>query len=521
MEDIYEKVKSLYVSHVYGPVSCDKGLELSNYISSVEGDSIIFLCYRTKAEAKKSFDASNSLKFAKGKKYLVAGNLTEIRNGIYFCTTSRMVKILLDLDDKGYVNELNYVLVESFDIYDINALVISSILRNSQPCLVLLSCSMWSNLAQKNIENIEFPCDNLEILYTKESPAQIAKKINPKSKIIIFGSPKGIVNSNVFVPRGRVYSSDTNIVIDQMHCKSKMCTKHMSDIRANSIDFGKVYRCITKTEFMKLEDNTPENTLLGLDGSILYLLSRGRDPDEIFNNEYFPQVYRDRLAETKTIIKKFIKEDKKDKTIKKIVSMKLGLKAGMVKIKIDSKFKTDRYLYLSSLASAFINNRPNSYGSKESYQPFAGRNDLETMFNVWQSLILESEEAFYLWKDEENIIRKWCKTNMFNVDQMISLFQLIKLNIAKLTNRRLSDDIVADVSTEELNNIKREIIKIYGTSKNWKKFDKSFILPLISNDIVTEFIPIDVHKNKIYMWINKSDLSEVEIERESLDDLFF
>jgi len=513
--DIYDEVSAYKMSHVYGPISSNKASNLCDYIASRPRDGLTIVCYRSRADAKKGFAAAQGKK-----KYQLAVDeveyTTQPRDVIY-CTTAKARNIIIDLDHVGKKDLLEYVLIESWDTYDVNAYTVAALLRNCETSVVLLSCSLWSHLVPNDtMKHYAYPCSDIQVKYSRETPLQLSKLID--AKCLLFGDIRGIANPLVESASLPVRDSSASYVIDSAkEDKVKPYTKLVADLRANAIDKGIVYRCIAEALFDKLPANTPNKSTFGLSEVLLFLLTKGYNVSVIFPDKFFP-TYQAEIENISAVIKHNAIDER---SLGIITRAELSLLPGILKLRWTSQSKSSRDQYISSLVACLIDNAPDTYADVDSYKKFAGRSDLETMCNMWQSLIAARGEPFSTWRGREKYeIDAWCRRNSFNTEPIRKLVSKMKKHVNIFLQHVPLNSVLGNLSVNELNFAKNMLADIYGTVN--KKWDVSKTLPTLTarKQLPNVVIPIQFRASLLLMYLRTENIKDViPAKEENLDDV--
>ncbi len=435
-------------SHIYGPSATQRTLHLADVIIHQSDDvKLIFVCFRRKASAIYLYESK------KGNKLygLATGDCESYDltlNKVIYSTTAKFRNILAD-NPPHLLDRLHWVFIDSWDNYDINSYVITGLIRQHnrgsvKTHIVFLSTSKYTEISSVDIPSFEIPNEDVEIKTTKLNADSLINDLNDTA--IYYGfKPPGRYNDNSLVTEVTYLSTSehAHVVIDSLHNnRSIPITKVIADLRADSIMSGTVYRMINKKTYESLKNNTPITNYVGLQQAVVFLMWKNISL-KVLPIKYDPEV--------EAIVK-----DLEGFTLAELGRM-AGLGIGVLANKFRTKWLnkigfTNRDKYISSIVTCLIDDIPETYGPLDSYFPFIGRNDIETMFNMWNNLISSTDVPFYEWNDRRGIVGKWSRANNFNPDKISELVKKAS-NLFTLAERPNWIELFSSISTKELNNV--------------------------------------------------------------------
>jgi hypothetical protein len=520
-EPVYQKFEDNWINHFYGLSIADNIPYFLDNIK-INHEAIAFVCFKTKEEVMEQIEKVGGVSQKVG---LAVGDTPVTKkaqysleeNDIIYCTTGKMRNIALKLIKSKRANLMGAIFVCSWDAYDPNAYIIANIIYNNNlnNCmLALLSTSRWCHLPLLHVPQTECPKDSVRIQYFDNRDTITTYTNRIKQPAVLYGSMKGVTNSLVTHATRPAYY-DCKYIFDTLTDeKGKPISKFLSDIRADSIQEGTVIRCVTEERFNELRDNDKITNFKGLDDAIIYLLHNKLDPTTYLGKNH----PKDEITNVLDMIKD-LNLEKGDPG--RIITLQLGAIPGVFYLKwlrtIEShKAKNDRDVYIAGLIACLIGNRPTDYAPLTSYEKFAGRNDIETMCNMWSSLILSHSGPFWLWKNSDSLINMWCNVNGFYdvpIKRLVNKMKKMCLNLEGKPN------LFHDIKTAELNKAIGILVDLY----KYKDVSKNTVfesVPIKVKTLPTKIHPIIKHDKTIYMYIRYTNLVVPDIKAENVD-LFY
>lgn len=510
--EIYNFTESVVYSHIYGNTSTNKTETLMRTAVISNPEKLHFVCFRTKAETQWRWD-STAMADEGRKQYRFGINAGKQNifnldtDKLIFCTPSKLITMLLTMKKSGTLGKLGWVMIEGWDMYDANAFAAVGLLKylrgdmEIEFRLVLLSVSKYAELPLEKAQykSMEIP-SGLKIEYKKEDPIKTINSLR-KNCIVYLGNKYLERGSDmVVVAKHPMREKTIQLVVDSMKdINGKPITKHMADLRADSIDSGVVIRCVSYQVYSNLHDSKVTSKRLGFEECVLRLYQEGLPVNDLFPKSH-SQLIKNFLSSVQGV---------NIRTISDINRYKLSLEPGIFLNNWLIQAKTDRDFYVGALVSCLINTPPSVYGPIESFKPFVGRNNIETLCNFWVNVT--SVSTIPLSKlDTPRDIFKWCDDNNFDSTKVSDLVKKVTELYMKITKKIVGNESFASVTTEELNRVKDTITRRLAPVKGGK-WDLSQTLPP-KNKKTLPVIPILESGNKLLIYINDVDLADRTIE---------
>lgn len=533
MGDLYEQVISSRFLHVYGHSIEGSWISLSKRIVETYQERKVVVCFRTKNdvwEALRSVSESDLSIYVDGTQ---GGNIDFKEGTVILCTTGFLKTLLL----AGAGVIMDHIITFASEVFDINLLYnlayIKANIDTFSPHLTvtIITPSKWTKLPVLGQNEYELQNNEIEIIYEDPGTPRVEERIKDRKERILYYGYEAFMKDNPKIIRTFriIHCSTCKIVIDSFYNKDrKEITKELADSRTNSIDKGICYRRISEKDYKRLENNAPFDAYIGVSDLVLFLLSEGDSKIlDVMNEDVFPEYTFPGL---RTEIEKELKQVEGISTgvAKAYISQGLNLYAGMLKKQIDGANEDS---YIGIVTAHLLNKSPDTYADVSSYQSFAGRNDIETMWNFWQSLTCSIRECFINWgkpqgkkkvKSWESIVETWCNKNSFFVAPVIKLFGKIKQQIERAgtgTENRIGvQDILPHISTKEINMLAVSVSKVYPREKAGNTW---YCLPRISTNDVVECYRIHKRGSNLLMFIDvaKLELTDPRFHRDNLSDL--
>ncbi|CAH6419596.1 Hypothetical protein POVR2_LOCUS102 [uncultured virus] len=408
-----------------------------------------------------------------------------------------------------------WIIIESWDKYDANAYAVAGLARQHTTApITLVSYSKWSHLPYNDSTSVFEANKDIDVSYVKTSISSLASTISEES--MYYGREGDFaplrVRGGVYQPT-LAYNSKIHIVVDTLRdTKGRPISKHTSDMRLGSISSGLVYRLGTEAEFAALKDRDPLRVDSSLDEAVIRLKHADLDVYSVLGNNH-PQ------DEIKKILATIEKSGLANKDLDTVIRLRMGISSGLFYVSWTGRGRTsERDRYIAGLIGALIEHPPTYYAPIAAFKPFVGRNDIETLCNVWASLILSHSGPFWSWKREAHI-SFWCKDNGFNLPAI----QKLITNMKRVCLGMKGDiGLFDNIKTQELNIATEVLVEIdRSRQKTNIKWDRSSALPAQSLIHNADILPVLAHGKTLDIYIDKRRLFiKTAIKAESLD-LFY
>lgn len=511
----------------YGPSIDISALRILNAIQAYSTGTV-FYAFKTNHEARRAYDAEVTagelnVGLAVGDTPLHATPTYDIySNRLVFCTTGKLRNIILEQIRREQLGVIGWVMIRSWEEYDANAYVVANLVRKYCPdsSIILLGYSEWSYLPYDDSVAVPVPLPQVRVEYVKKIALLPHATDHPEMLLklprTIFYGPEGSLGNL----RGKVRRlpepivvPDAEAVIDTLKSnKSKPISKHTADIRADSIQEGIVYRLSTEEEFNALRSRDPIKTDSSLQEAIVHLRRSGIDPLSMLGPKH-PQ------DEVKRIEASLGTADLSNSDLDKIVSLRLGIAPGIFYVSWTGRFGSgERNRYIPGLIASLIKRPPSALAPLESYKKFAGRNDIETLCNVWSSLLLSHSGEFWSWKGTRHVAR-WCEANGFH---LAAITELLADMTRVCLGMKGDVHLFGNIRTHELNAATDIFIQIEDRrSKSSVPKNRHNILPSLYSVATEDILPILSHGNSLEIYVDRNHhLSKTPIRAEPVD-LFF
>jgi hypothetical protein len=159
-----------------------------------------------------------------------------------------------------------------------------------------------------------------------------------------------------------------------------------------------------------------------------------------------------------------------------IMWSKLGLQAGMFFQFWYESYPTQmgpRELYVGCLAACLLDLPPSSYAPITAYEQFKGRNDMETMCNMWGSLTASVKLKDF---NKYRVIG-WARSKGFYIDPAIQLvLRVIRIHLSNVPDSQFRESR-DPITTRELNIIEIFASIIYEVDTKTKAWNTAEALP--------------------------------------------
>lgn len=507
----------------YGPSIDISAARILATARSQAGGGVVFYAFKTNARARASYNMVIDYEGLNPQYGLAVGD-TPLHapleyniydNEVIFCSTGKLRNILCEQISRRRVSMFSWVMIDSWDQHDDNAYVVANLARkHTQASVTLLSCSKWAPLPYNDSVVVELPHLEIEIVYHTKPLATVAPTSGEPFEHVFYGpdSAVGPLRGKVEVHSDPIYRERATVIYDTLKSGrgSKPISKHTSDVRADTIRQGVVYRLGSRAEFDALRARDPVRAGDYLDEAVLYLQRSGVDPLEAFGPNYPAE-------DVKRASAMYSETKLNDDALDKIVSLRMGVSSGLFYVNWTQKRGgSSRSRYIGGLIAALIEHAPSTYASLDAYTEFVGRNDIETLCNMWSSLILSRSDAFWSWEREGPILN-WCKVHDFNRDAILRLVVNMKrVCLGMQGELGLFDKIKTDelvLASELLQDLASRRAVVGGS-----KWDTSKLLP--SNRAVpsvSNVIPVLSHGKVLDIYLDKSQkLIKPPIQAESV-----
>ena len=548
-------------SHMYGFSSTHKTEQLVRRILSSKkkkSSEVHFVCYKTKDKTIRKYEniAKTSVPGGSGDN-VVFDPLVGISLGknsadyhskvedvsrVIYCTTRKMINILLKRRNdttEGTLGSIGSIIIDSWDEYDSSAYVLFGLARelarnlDKRYSLILVSVSRWISLVA-TLETLELYDEGKKIAYTTQTSVQLADQAYRANNRAIAYLPSAdmskvtfdVENDVVLLASHLAKDKDTHLVIDSMKNQHGLqATKQLADLRANSIENGVIIRCISEAGYNRLPDSSLPREKVGLDSLLIYLLNAKFSQAAIKS-----MLTEEHQKDVATFFKEFsaYKLDKAE--IRLIQDTGLNIKAGIfLNLWVASLERvTNRSMYAGILCACLINHKPQLYADAAAYSKFAGRNDLETMCNMWLNLISSVPVPFVFWNRPKNSSADWALRRGFDADAILDLYTLVRTICVKmLTDKssiRKEGTVTSKVSygynvfnkltVDEINDAVSILCKLFPVREG--KWRSSDVLPC-TNDLPRVIHPIHYKADTLYMYVSDTILRNFEAQAEYLD----
>lgn len=478
---LYDFCNNATESHLFGKTATRKTIALVREITKREEPCGLYLfCFRTKADMEKAHENAASTDSGLNPRYqkATAGEISSSEVSPYvFCTPNKLCTLLVRLGDD--ISTVAWIVIDGWDRYNPNEFAAFGLIRmyrgDNKFRLVLASVSQYAELpvfkAAVPWRRMGVPSPSIRVEYTTEHPGNVASNSATPGKTVIFypGADAPPFKGNILFDSFPFRDTDASVVVDSVKDRSgRPITKHVAELRADSIDSGLVKRCIRETAFQALRENTPPRYRKGLDRTIVYLTSLN-----VSVNTLFP---KDHGGDVQAIIRMMNTYGVNPKTARYIIWSKLGLQAGMFfqfwyrSYPVEMR---ERELYIGCLAACLLDLPPSSYAPAAAYAQFKGRNDMETMCNMWDSLTFSVKLGDF----NKHRVIIWAKSKGFYIDPVIQLvLRFIRIHLSNAPNSQFNEARFL-VTTFELNNIESFVTPVYGVDTKTKNWNTSEALP--------------------------------------------
>jgi hypothetical protein len=525
IENIYASANEKYINHMYGYSSTNKTKKMCDYIWNANQAGVIFVCFKSKAEVWAIYSGNENNIFVG----MIAGQDNDYDlavNKIIFCTTAKCRNLLIDMKQHDDIGRITWILIDSWDKYDANAYAVYGLSQyykmNVQIMFISVSPYCHLPIASDAPYGVQHPQIIEE--YIEVAPLKLATEV--KVTTVLYGPYMESPNSRVHIADYPEHAPNARVVIDSLlDYQGKPITKHQSYLRANSIDEGLIYRCKSLSNFEKLSNNYPLTRMHGFDSVAIYLLAHGIELEPIFPANHQKAIKNIlALAEEKQLEKVHLKF---------IAYTGLELQPSIFLHDWMSQVaSTPRNNYVGCLVACLINLAPTTYGPRESFTQYVGRNDIETMCNMWANLMNVSNTAVYKLEGRvKGFVANWCRSNNFYTNAILDLCQKVDHLLDKFPvrepavvtkkgerPRRPRKPYFKRISTIEFNVITVLLAGIYPKDVV-QKWDLNELLPHYSwNEPGINTVVLHHRGNVLLMYINEEDLYDFVRQPEDISE---
>lgn len=512
----------------YGPTINLTALRILNVATSLTSGTV-FCVYRTNQEARSMYETEVGMSLESSGIGLAVGDYPAhmppkydiYTDRIIYCTSGKFRNILLEQIRRQRVARFGWVILDSLEEYDVNAYVVAALVRKyTQASITLVSASERAPLPYEDSVKVYCPNPSHKIVYTGKYPTQVVSEST--LPIVQYGpDKKQSERSNVTVFAHVSYKlyRQGDILIDTLKdLRGKPISKHMADKRSDTLHSGTVYRLSTEEQYDKLRARDAVTGDGNLEEAVLHLLQEKLDPMEILGNTH----PHDRLKEAVALLSGtgYVTEEDLDR----ISSLRMGVMSGLFyvtwrRLAHSNGFvrenNRERERYIPGLIAALVEHPPAHYAPLENYRQFVGRNDIETLCNMWSSLLLTRPPPF--WKAKrDGAIHVWCKEHGFVYVSIAGLIENMKRVCLGMEGELFLFD---KIKTHELNRCTEAWTVLQKAStKKVQKWAMNETLPTRHRTILGNVLPI-LHKGKsLKIYIDSTQaIVKPTIAAESLD----
>lgn len=507
---IYDLCNSATESHLFGKTVTKKTVTLIREITKNEDATGLYLfCFRTKADMDEAYEAVAGTASGSNPRYrkAVAGESATVFSNVapyVFCTPNKLCSILAQLKEK--VSTIRWITIDGWDRYNPSEFAAVGLVQlyrgDNKFRLVLASVSPYAELPVFGValpwRQVEVPSSGIYIEYTSQLPGAAATEsaVPGKMAILYPGDDVPPLKDNIIWDTFPFREPKATIVVDSLKDRSgRFITKHIAELRADSIDAGVVKRCIQERKFQGLANNVVPQYRKGLDRTIVYLVGLG-----VPILPLFPENQKSAVDVIMAMIASYKLEPD---AARYIIWSKLGLQAGIFfqfwYTSYPAKI-TNRELFVGCLAACLLDLLPATYAPITAYEKFQGRNDLETMRNMWDSLTT----AVKLHGFNKHRVIGWARSNGFYIDPLIQLvLRVIRIHLSNVPTSQFRE-AQRPMTTAELNTVKVFASVIYGVDTKTGNWDLTEALPNEQSPGAGEEGVIVIHRrgNALQMYIN-------------------
>jgi hypothetical protein len=547
---VYNHVKEQIISHVFGftTLNLTRDLVTSFFKRHTKKYSIHFVCNKT---TEKSLAAYSSIaKSGRGDDAtydpligVFAGDHEKVDydiNKMIFCTTRKMIGLLLKFKAAGTLLHVASVFINSWDEYDVNAYallgLLTQVLRDEIPkCYIILtSVSRWiSPSIELELQPLSVESNKIEIEYpTDHTPIEMVIASEGGTIAYLGNLNYNLDENNVVLATHPIRSRDATLVIDSMlNQYGGKITKQLADLRADSIQEGYVNRYISYARYLNLRDLMLPKEKVGLDTLIIFLLTKGFKPKVI--TKLFMESHE-------MVVDKFLEEFSRhnlsypELNLMKVTGLSVNSTVFLnkwISSRPDQKLKQkNRSMYVGGLIACLINQHPQIYtvdGNMKGFEKFRARNDLETMCNMWLDLQSSLSIPFVFWKNPEYLTSSWANLDIdskFDEGAILELFNLVKATVIYMlkdtkdgkegTRPDYGYGVFIRIQEAEINDAV-DIIKVMFPPREIR-WDFSNTLPSSLRDKRIVY-PIQSKEDMLYMYVNDTRLHPLNLQPENLD----
>lgn len=465
VEDAYDdaivKAQQYKVSHIYGIDSTLRTMNMMRAINREYPEDLVLVCFASNSTHIPS-TATDSIGLYP-KKYNLDSNS---------CIVSDTVKaknLLLELAKEGGDRIPSWVIIDSWTYNDIHAHLVYAVIKQfNLDCRVIFSSVTYATPLPETLESTQqtwIPHPGHMVKYIPKAMLGITlSRLDGKSALFTSKDNLGSLNLNTSVfnsPKFAVGGAKYEAVIDDLfEPRSIASTQRAHDFIDNCVGEGIVYRvCASQevvdklTPFLEVRWDENEHRIASA-----FLVGAGMGIEEVLPGT--GKIYTDKVNQ---LMNKF-DISKKQLSIAKSLGI---LPGGPTVMYFKQPVDTVRGAYISALVCALSSITINGVALKK-YDPlrkFAGRNDIETLANMWQSLLLaDVSKPFFEWPSHHKAVDSWCKENSFIADPAMKLLEIMT-NIAKSSKK---DAIVEFITARNITSEELSLVSSYMSANLFK-----------------------------------------------------
>lgn len=459
-EDVYKAYERAvsnasqnFASHVYGADSTGKTKHLVELLRKEDESSLILVCYPPRSRniplsRPSGVEGVYSLKV---KEY----NLDTDR--VIYADTTSAKNLVLECHNRD-LRMPTWIVVDSWN-GDIDSHVICTLpfalSQGNAPgsAVIICSLSLHSHIPPiRGNDREEIPSVGRQIVYINDD--QVALTLSrAQGKVALFTSEERVKKYtreglSVFTSAPRITDTATyDVVVDDLYRKKDSYNTLLShDVIANTVTAGTVYRVSTQEDALALPAHMkPTWPARDLGEASKFLTAAGIEADKFLSTvgseriNYIQRAFKERGIE--------------QKDVKAVNRYKLSPSAVALFCKHPDARKNTRAGYVVRLVccvmSLDVKQRSNELTE------FAGRNDLDTLINMWQSLALaDYTKPFHKWVAESVLADKWFNSHYSLKEAAWQLLETMS-SMAKGIGIYSTSKAPVDVTSKELTTISK------------------------------------------------------------------
>jgi hypothetical protein len=452
VEEQYEEAiskarQSKSITHVYGSTYTNKAeVMCSKILSQYPNEKILLVCpsseeaSRIHNNTKKERKISSGLITSKSSSY-------DFNTNSIICTDSTNARAFVNnmkTNKKTSKEDLAWVIINAFDYEDANATIVCGLLSDFDCSVMVMSISVSSYIPDGDYTDLrtQIPLPSVTIKYIDLNEMNRIKSVaTVYTQLYSKSTDKSSNDKVVSVGINPYYNKNTKAIIDNTYISERGGTQLKHDIIADCISEGVVYRVCSINDHYGLRSHKPlEINTKALKGDAL---------------KYFTSHNATDL------------ERKAMKDIKSFNFQRQGSLFYVRYVATRGKGCTARDHYCAGLVANLISMKLDSFASEtlsdeakqNLFTPFLGRNDIETLTNVWSSILLTCEDnLYYKWNTRNNSFVDWCKIWGFDVTVMGTLWSNMSILAHNSPNLTFKD--FKDITTKELNLISKVLVTV-------------------------------------------------------------